>query len=135
MALDWIKAAIEVARRSDNVELERQLMDARQEFNDLREANFELQKKVKELEEELSRTRGAVYYREPWYYSKNSDGNEDGPFCPNCYDTKKQLVRAPRRTVGMGGVIQECPSCSFKRYEKQPSRPATVTRGRGWMDL
>lgn len=120
MALEWIKAALEVARKADNVELERQLMDARSEFNDMREENFALQKRVKELEEQLRRAQGGVFFREPWYFTKDEAGKEDGPFCPHCYDTKQQLVRAPRWNLGGGGVKQECPACKFWRWEREP---------------
>jgi hypothetical protein len=119
-ALDYIKAAIELAKRAGQVDLQKQLMDAREEFNDLREANHSLMQEVGELKEQLRRAQGGVFWREPWYYTSNEDEEEDGPFCPNCYDTKKLLVRAPRREVSGGGVLQTCPSCNFERWEREP---------------
>ena len=114
-ALEYIKAALDVAKKAGQVELQSQLMDAREEFNALREENVSLKEQITQLKEELRRAAGAVFFREPWYFTKDDDGKEDGPSCPHCYDTKNLLVRAPKFNSQFG-TTYECHACKFERY-------------------
>jgi hypothetical protein len=66
------------------VEVKIQLVDAQDE-------NLELKQIIKKLEESLA-SQDEVVFRDGYYYSADvQEGKPEGPFCPNCFSSKKQL--------------------------------------------
>ena len=53
---------------------------------------MELQNKINTLEAELKK-RDEIYWEEPFYWTKSSEGKLEGPFCQRCYDTSGNLMR------------------------------------------
>jgi hypothetical protein len=120
MALGEVNVSYELARKAQSIDLQHDLLNAREDYDSLLERNRSLVERVAELERRLRDATGEVQYREPWYYRTTSDGAEDGPFCGKCYDTRGLYVRAPLRHVGGGGEIRECPECRFHHWERAP---------------
>jgi hypothetical protein len=108
-AVEYFKAAYDLARKAQNVELQAQLMGAREEFNALQEETLRLRQRVAELERERE-IQQAVEYKEPSYYLKKPDGTGDGPFCQRCYDVERRLVRT-HQYESMLGVFRKCEQC------------------------
>jgi len=120
MALHYVQASHELAKKAHGIDLQHELLTARAEYDALYERNLTLAERVAELERQLRNAAGQVQYREPWYYRRSPDGNEQGPFCGRCYDTRGIFVRAPLRHVGGDGEIRECPECRFHHWEREP---------------
>jgi hypothetical protein len=120
MALYYVQASPELARKAQGVDLQHELLTAREEYDALYERNLRLAERVAELERQLRDAAGQVQYREPWYYRQVARGAEQGPFCGKCYDTRGIFVRVPLRRVGGGGEIRECPECRFHHWEREP---------------
>ncbi len=120
MALYYVQASHELAKKAHDVDLQHQLLAARAEYDALYEQNRWLAERVAELERQLKEAAGQVEYREPWYFRTGPDRTEQGPFCGKCYDTRGILVRVPLRRVGGGGEIRECPECRFHHWEREP---------------
>ncbi len=108
-AVEYFKAAYDLARKAQNVELQGQLMEAREEFNALKEEAIALRERVAELERERE-LRQATTYKEPSYFVTKRDGTEDGPFCQKCYDADQKLIRQHESTDAMG-TTRHCQQC------------------------
>ncbi len=82
---------------------ETQMKLAEQIQNDL-----DNKQKIKALEEqikELNNSENKVILKDEFYYKENGDG----PYCTNCYDNNKKLIRV-KKIVG-GIKMQQCPTC------------------------
>ena len=85
--------------RINMTELMNALADARMEIVEVREILLEKELRIKELEKILllqseMKWRGTVYYR---VREGEGEGQEqEGPFCPQCYDSSNKLIRLQR---------------------------------------
>jgi hypothetical protein len=129
MALQYVQASRELAKKAQSVDLQHELLSAREEYESLYQQNLRLIGRVAELERQLRDAVGQVQYREPWYYRTMPDGTEQGPFCGRCYDTRGIFVRTPLRHVGGGGEIRECPECRLHHWEREPRVDDPVRQG------
>lgn len=117
--IDYFKAAFEIAKRAQSVELQSELMAMREDYNALHEKNIELQEKLKALEDGL-RIVGTLEYRAPAYYRKLENGTEDGPFCQRCWDADRMLIRLHvTRHARTGGNLYHCGQCSLERARRR----------------
>lgn len=123
--MESIKSITEIVRKIDNLELYRQILDLQSETMKLMEEKNELQQRVKELEGER-RTQESLTFDQDAYWRQLSGGKKDGPFCSNCWDVKRTLVRLHF----MGNVeYSQCPSCKkdveVNRGRSNPFIPPT----------
>jgi predicted nucleic acid-binding Zn-ribbon protein len=129
MPLQYVQASHEMAKQAQSLDLQHELLNAREEYDSLYEQNRRLVDRVAELERQLRDAAGQLQYREPWYYRTMPDGTEQGPFCGKCHDTRGLFVRTPLRHVGGGGEIRECPECRFHYWEREPRVDDSLRKG------
>ena len=96
--MGWYEAAkdaITAAQKADNIPLLQQLLDMQREMQDMQQQNFELKKRIAELEEEESHK---VKYNElrSAVYEVTDEGDEIGPYCTRCWEVDKKLVSVHR---------------------------------------
>lgn len=73
-------------------ELINALADAKLELADLQIELAEKDQKIKQLESTLAK-RKSVFWEKPSYWITDETGENDGPFCPQCYDSTEKLIR------------------------------------------
>jgi hypothetical protein len=56
----------------------------------------------------VSRNKNLIFESKAYWLQKK-DGTKDGPFCSNCWDTKKLMVR-----LHVSDSHHECPNCKFE---------------------
>lgn len=116
--LDYFKAAFDIAKKAQSVELQSELLSMREDYNTLQEKNFELQARVKELEAAQA-LAADLEYRQPVYYLKKENGSEDGPFCQRCWDVDRRLVRVEVFRNARGTLSAICDQCNVERMRRR----------------
>ena len=106
-ALDYIKTALELAKKAQSVELQGELLNIKEEYLKLQEENLQLKERNTELER---RKAEPVVFKPPSYFVTKPDGTEDGPFCQRCHDADGKLVRT-HEFDNMAGVFRRCDQC------------------------
>ena len=91
------------------------LADAKLEVVGVQQTLAEAEARTRELEQQLQ-TREKLKWREPSYWLED-EGNEQGPFCQQCYDTGGKLVRLHGDHDG----CYECKACK-NSYATQAHR-------------
>ena len=99
---DLAKDALKLAQQIDNIELQRKILDMQNEALQMVEERQKLVDRVHELEEELQ-THGELDFKDNCYWR-----GADGPFCTNCWDVGKSLVRMWQMP---DPEYWQCPSC------------------------
>jgi len=102
-----VKQIAEVLRKIDNVELYRQILDLQAEILQLVEENRQLKARVREVEEQLT-INAVLVFEKDCYWRPQEKGSPDGPYCSNCWDNRRQLVRMIK--CGDPDYVQ-CPTC------------------------
>jgi hypothetical protein len=105
-----IKDGVEVARKADNIQVMKQLLDAQKELLDLFDENRKLKERIRELEVREDVSRNLRYDGERYWLTR--DGAEDGPYCSVCFDHDGKLIRL---TNGATRGSYWCGVCSTKR--------------------
>jgi len=118
-ALGSIKAATDIARliKDSGASLEQAeiklqiadlistLADAKIELADVQSQLIEKDKIIDGLKEQLT-LKASVVWEKPYYWVVD-DGVKDGPFCQQCYDNEKKLIRLQ----GGGAAAWQCSTC------------------------
>ncbi len=87
-------------------ELVNALADAKLQIAEIQELLIEKDKKIKELQRTLKQ-HGKMVWRDPVYYMQTEAG-EEGPFCPQCYDSEKKVIRLQTYDEG----LWHCETCN-----------------------
>jgi hypothetical protein len=103
--LDYVKAAIELAKKAQQVEIAEQLMEVREELLSLREDNHKLREENAGLSKRLKLSTEMKFDRGAYW--THSDATKDGPFCPRCWDVDGKQVRLARKER----FHPSCPQC------------------------
>lgn len=99
------------------------LADARIEVTEIQQLLIEKDAEIRELKENLS-VKEKVTWEEPSYWLINGE-NKDGPFCQQCYDKNKELIRLQ----GNGEGYWVCKACQNSYVDSShDSTPSVVTR-------
>lgn len=130
--LGSIKTATEIAKilKESNVSLEKaefklklaelisSLADAKIEMSEIQQLLVEKDSEIRKLNEQIS-IKDKLEWEPPYYWLKK-EHNKDGPFCQNCYDKNKELIRLQ----GDGSGYWECKACKStytdKTYDHSP---------------
>jgi hypothetical protein len=105
MVLSSIKAATDIAKaiRESSISLEQaeyklqladlidKLVDAKIQIAYIQEIILEKDDRIRELEKQAE-IRGQLIYEAPFYWLDNGS-RKDGPYCQQCYDSQKKLIR------------------------------------------
>ena len=93
------------------LELQAKMAAVHQEFAELFQENQNLKEEKRKLQEEIG-AESMYPFRESARWKKSADGAEDdGPFCPTCFATKKILVPLKfRNRMNTAGLLSfMCP--------------------------
>jgi hypothetical protein len=104
---DEIRTAAEVLREAGKIEQYKQLLDAQQQLLDMQKNLSDLENENKQLKNELQIKQNIRYEKNAYWMDK------DGPFCSNCWDYEKKLIRMPS---GEFTDFRVCPHCN-KTYQ------------------
>jgi len=94
------------------------LSDAKFALSAVRDENLELKEKIKSLEAQLNQKEVVLFRDGHYYLAEPAEGKAEGPFCSNCFNTKKSLSLLTEiidRNRAFGKY--KCPSCE-QRFEK-----------------
>lgn len=107
---DAIKDAVSIAQKADNIELYRLLIDVQKESLDLLEENRQLKERIKELEDNSKIGESLIF--QDYHYYKIEDKDFKEPYCSNCWDSNKKLIRVHVNIWVSGkGIANRCPNC------------------------
>lgn len=116
-------------------ELYNALSDIKMNVADLKSEVLNKDEIIKELEAKLKKET-EMKWEDPFYFHHKNDGSKDGPFCQQCYDTKKQSVRLPKGD----GPWLTCNTCKSS-YDNPNGERASIGLARssydgpnGWME-
>ena len=108
MALyDFVKDAINVAQKADNIELIKQLLDIGQMALDLQNENAELKRKIDELESIQAFEVDIVPQSEPYFTLESDVGNVERYFCATCWGNNHKKIQMWYN----GDSTLYCPAC------------------------
>ena len=87
----------------------------------------DLKKEIESLKKELNYFKELTFI-DGLYYRVQEEGEDDGPFCPTCYDGKKLPCHLfPEDKIGSrfdeSGWICKIPGCGFDNLVKGPDKP------------
>lgn len=108
---DVIKDEVKIAQKVDNVELYRMLLDIQKESLDLLDENQKLKEKIGELEDNNKIGESLIF--KDYFYYKIDDKDLKEPYCSNCWDSDKKLIRIHLNVRPMPGRIHMCPNCKM----------------------
>ncbi|MCH3988294.1 MAG: hypothetical protein LKG80_06490 [Lachnospiraceae bacterium] len=103
--LEIAKSAFKIAQASDNIELQRKILEIQEQAMALQQKNYELQNELnilkhqQEIEEKIE--------RHPDPYITLKDDPQHIAYCATCWATKHQLIQMWHNGKG----ILNCPSC------------------------
>ena len=95
------------------------LADIKSETAEIKSLILEKDEKILALEKQLKLNNDLIY-EAPYYWMKNENYEKEGPFCQQCYDANKQLIRLQFRS----NDIWDCHNCKgvFKGKEHTPPK-------------
>ncbi|HDY7666924.1 TPA: hypothetical protein RQJ89_004159 [Vibrio vulnificus] len=93
------------------------LADAKMELADLQTELAEKDQEIKQLELTLAKRKSVVW--EKPYYWVTENGENDGPFCAQCYDSTDKLIRLQ----GGGSKLWVCKTCNCNFKDKNYVAP------------
>jgi hypothetical protein len=85
--IDNAKEIADLVKKVGDIDLYRKIVDLQAEVVQLSTRNFELEKKVKDLEDDLHRKQSLKHVRLVYY----ADGDPI-PFCPRCWEGNNKLI-------------------------------------------
>lgn len=99
------------------------LADARIAVSSVQEELLAKDREIKELQESLT-TQRAMKYAAPFYWDER-EGQRDGPFCQQCYDSQRKAIRLQQSDEG----YWSCNTChnGYTAPEWRPREPQVVT--------
>jgi hypothetical protein len=114
-------------------ELTEALAEAKIQFSEVQELVLVKDKQIKKLEEDL-KIKNKLEWEPPVYYLIN-DNLKDGPFCPQCYDSEKKLIRLQGNNEGSWRCLTCKNSFAEERWKaKQEAaiRNRSGVNSKGW---
>ena len=105
--LDEIRSVASTIQKIDNIDLYRQILNLQAEIMQLVEENTSLKGEVASLKEKFAMREQLIFEKNAYWLP--SGGNcKGGPFCSNCWDVRRHLVRMHfNQETGYG----RCPTC------------------------
>lgn len=105
---DLFKDANEIANKTENLELQRNLNELQQQIIFLERQLNEKERQILDFEKQITQNTEFVFQKN--MYWKDEDGSLIGPFCPACKDGNQKIVR-----LTIGKQYYKCPvnECNF----------------------
>jgi hypothetical protein len=87
-----LKGLTALNRQYAEAELRGKVVDALERATEARAAILALQEQNKDLQEKLTR-RATMRWIPPVYWQTREGQPNDGPFCPQCWDSEEKVIR------------------------------------------
>lgn len=100
------KTVFEYIQKSDNVELIQKMMALQKDSLDLHQENQNLKEEINNLREKFKFV-GKLVFMDNAYWEDGVLAKENGPYCPGCWDSKKENCRLVR----VNAIIHKSPVC------------------------
>lgn len=98
--IENVKETVGLIQKIDNLDLYRRILNLQAEVMQLVEENTELKRSLN-LQQDLVFEKNA-------YWKRSQDSQKEGPFCPQCWDSSRLLMRS----LDKGDRIYICPKCN-----------------------
>ena len=110
---DFIKDAINIAQKVDNIDLIKKLLDIGQMALDLQNENAELKNKIEEYARAQKFEEDIVRHKQP-YYTLKSDGEESNIYyCATCFGKENKKIQM----ISVNESKLWCPACKTQVYK------------------
>ncbi|MBL7205676.1 MAG: hypothetical protein ISS63_15325 [Desulfobacteraceae bacterium] len=123
-ALPDYKTIADLIKRGMTVEAQEKIMQLREAAVNLKEDNLSLRERITRLEAQLD-VQDRLEWDPPYYWLKQAE-DRDGPYCQNCYDTDRKLIRLQSRGKGAWNCLA-CKNSVFDQDYTPPKRPVRRT--------
>ena len=110
---ETIKDAVSIAQQSDNIQLYKSVLDAYNAAIELMSENADLKERIRELEQQ-NITNELLEFNNNAYWIKKEDKTMDGPFCSNCWDSDRKLIRLHVTNIEDYFKETKCSNCGSK---------------------
>ncbi len=118
MAIDDIKAAWELLKKTTSIESQEIIMTLREDHLSLREEILQLKEENSKLRSETENAEN-LFYEDPYYWKIDGDV-KDGPFCQLCNDKQKKQIRLQ---TGYTKGNWKCHNCKSEYFDKDYIEP------------
>src|SRR5690554_3482895 len=109
--IDTLKELADVYKKTDNLDLYRQILEGQEEALEMQQQKIELMEENKALKLRLEEKATLVHDGHEAYWYKREDGSYDPiPICSACYDTKQLRVRLASQESANTYHCQNCGS-------------------------
>ena len=100
----------------DNLSLKKDLLYLLEECQNLKQENRSLKEEIINLKEQLE-IKESLKFKDNMYWKDSGEG----PFCPSCYDSKKQVSNL---ILKEGKFKYHCPTCknNFRTSQQEKER-------------
>jgi hypothetical protein len=105
--IDNARELASTIQKIDNIELYKRILDLQGEIQGLVDENRQLREQVRE-QQRLWELNQELSFEHNAYWRVNQDKAREGPFCTNCWDSRRTQVRMHRRTNPNYAM---CPTC------------------------
>ena len=119
-----LKGLSALNRQYSEAELRGKAVDALEQATEARAAILALQEQNRDLQAKLN-TRAAMEFRAPAYWQKREDQPDDGPFCPQCWDSEEKRIRLHPTQDG----LLVCKTCTHVFGDKSSARRPRKAKG------
>lgn len=103
--LNTIKEALQIAGK---IEFYPQILEAQEKLLEQQKKISDLEMEAKDLREKLEIKDSLISERNMYWVMKKE--KKDGPFCTNCWDSEKKLMRL-HKSESHSGI--QCPKCKI----------------------
>ena len=119
---DFIRDAINIAQKVDNIDLMKKLLDIGQMALDLQNENAELKKKIEEYARAQKFEEDIVRHKQP-YYTLKSDGEESNIYyCATCFGKKNKKIQM----ISVNESKLWCPACKTQIHKTKGRVEQTI---------
>lgn len=102
------------------------LADARMELAELQSVIIDKDNEIFELNAQINVSKSVVWVK-PYYFIEEDD-HRDGPFCAQCYDTTRKLIRLQ----GGGTSAWHCQTCNNRVKDENYVSPKPIRVSGPW---
>jgi regulator of replication initiation timing len=118
---ETFKDVTDILEKVKSAEAQKARADLMLEGAKLIEENANLRLENQQLREQLA-LKDEMVFKDNLYWRRKTEGEEDGPYCPNCLDGSSKPVRMTTQKDPKEGGFYACPvSNFFESFKQHPS--------------
>lgn len=120
-----LKTVYKVFNEAGKIDLYEKIIEMNTKFIEIQEDNQSLRSEIKKLKN-ISKINKNLELRINFYWLKNKDSIENGPYCTRCWDKNNDLIRIPTYQNQHEYHYFECPECK-NRVSNENYRASCIT--------